>query len=167
MSERKVTNIEVEILDVERLGKEAFEWLSKKEETAVKIIEEETKEDTQDSDASIKFIGCSVVFPVGIVRTPLGMYAMCTEGVGSRIPITEETPLELEFYKKYEGGIAMYPSMKHTMSDTKVVDYLTGEKKNLADFIRVFGARLEDNYISWLYFLERRFAEEVNKSEAK
>ena len=150
MSERKVTNIEVEILDIERLGKEAFEWLSKNGKTEEDGV-----------------IGCETSFPVGVVRTPSAVYALCSEGVGSKVPVSEESPLEIEFYKKFEGGISLYPSMKQSMSDEKIVEYLTGEKKNLADFIRVFGTRLEDNYSSWRSFFERKVTEQSTESEAK
>ena len=149
MSERKVTKIEVEILDIERLGKEAFEWYS---------------ENGKTEDDGV--IACETSFPIGVVRTHSGVYALCSEGVGSRVPVSEESPLEIEFYKKFEGGISLYPSMKHTMSDKKIVEYLTGEKKNLADFIRVFGARLEDNYSSWRSFFERKVTEELIESES-
>ena len=53
-----------------------------------------------------------------------------------------------------------------TLEDKKIVEYLTGEKKNLADFIRVFGARLEDNYSSWRSFFERKVTEELIESES-
>lgn len=96
----------------------------------------------------------------GIVETPRGLYALCTEGVGNSRPITDEEPLDVDVYvsKSKDDGekqfISMYPSASLKLGPEELRSYASGDKVPLHDWIRSFGARLEANYSGWRRALE-------------
>ena len=131
--ERKPTSIEVELLNREQLDQDALDFYLG---------------DYPDS----KVIKMSPAFYYGIVRTPNGIYGLCSEGVGSDKPITKENPMTLSFYSHKEqsdgvlGGSSMFPVVSLSMYGDALEKHIGNEKVNLADFIRSFGSRLESNY---------------------
>jgi hypothetical protein len=86
----------------------------------------------------------------GIVETPEGLFAICTEGVGPDGPITAENPLHVDIYAEREGFIAIVPCGQMTLDADDVRKYATGPEVPLAEHVRTFGARLEANYEMWL-----------------
>lgn len=76
------------------------------------------------------------------------LYVICNEGVGWEV--TDEEPLELDLYVKKPGTISIVPSLRATLSPAEVREHATGEKVDLADHVRRFGARLESNFWAWL-----------------
>jgi hypothetical protein len=98
----------------------------------------------------------------GIVTTPDGdVYALNTEGVGPNHPITNEQPLDVDvFIEGYEDDtsefLSMFPACLSKVGVDELRNYATGEPVNLADFVRTFGSRLDDNYESWRRLLTER-----------
>lgn len=76
------------------------------------------------------------------------LYVLNTEGVGW--VVTDEDPLQLDLYKKTEGRISIFPSLRATLTPAEVRELVTDTEVDLADHVRRFGARLEDNF--WLWF---------------
>jgi hypothetical protein len=70
-------------------------------------------------------------------------YAINTEGVGSEV--TEEKPFELALY----AGLAMFPFATLQFTPERLAKAPKGEEVDLADFVRVFGDRLEVNFGIW------------------
>jgi hypothetical protein len=93
----------------------------------------------------------------GVVETPDGaLYALCAEGVGPDNPITDKQPLVVDVfidgYESDEPGrmfIPMFPACQSKLTPADLQERATGEKVNLAEFVRTFGARLDGNYESW------------------
>lgn len=91
----------------------------------------------------------------GIVDTPRGVYALCTEGVGPESPITDEDKLTVDLYVRgyadqgERSFISMFPSCSSKLGPDDLRKRATGEPVALHDFIRSFGARLEANYSGW------------------
>jgi len=95
----------------------------------------------------------------GIVETPRGLYAICTEGVGPSSPVTDERPLEIEFFvtgEERQGEfIAMFPACSTKLIPSKLRKFRTSAAPvPLHEWVRSFGARLEANYSSWQRLLE-------------
>jgi hypothetical protein len=96
----------------------------------------------------------------GIVETPHGIYALCTEGVGPDHPITDEKPLTVELWvREYadteQDFISMFPACSQKLRPDDLRERATGEPVPLEDFIRTFGGRLEANYSGWRVLLEK------------
>jgi hypothetical protein len=81
-----------------------------------------------------------VVTPLAVVRTANGLATICTEGVGWNE--TEDGLLGIEIWAGY---INQYPDVPAHL----VLDNLAKDTVELADFIRVFGDRLENNFGLW------------------
>lgn len=133
---RTKTNIMVNVIDVSKLEKIAFEKIDKKE----------------FPEATFCHAGQT---PHGFIDTPHGMYALCNEGVGESKPISKTNKHEVNFYAGHEHGGYCLPAIICSMDDTEMRELATGEKINLADFIRSFGARLDNNYESWRKTIEQ------------
>jgi hypothetical protein len=70
---------------------------------------------------------------------------VCSEGVGYEV--TDESPFSLSLYARYDGGgIGIVPLMEAVMKPDDLQEYLTDETIDLADLVRTFGQRLEDNF---------------------
>jgi hypothetical protein len=82
-------------------------------------------------------------------------YAICTEGVGSEI--TDEDGLIVDWHgsRKTETGWSgsLFPTARYSFDLAEVTERETGETVDLADFVRVFGGRLEDNFRLWFHTL--------------
>jgi len=76
-------------------------------------------------------------------------YVICSEGVGWEV--SEAEPLELSVYVEYgPSTMTIVPSFTLTLSPSQVAEYLPkGDDVDLADFIRAFGGRLEENFRIW------------------
>ena len=101
----------------------------------------------------------------GIVVTDDGMFALCSEGVGSEKPVTGEEPFVLEFHSETDTGnghsFSMIPVLTMKLDDEGLLASRSGEKVALHDFIRKFGDRLERNYGEWRRLLENKNLVEV------
>ena len=92
--------------------------------------------------------------PHGFVETPKGLYALCEEGVGDG-PITKGHKYNVDFYPggHDESGkgrwFSMMPQCTIKLDPDELKALAEGEPVNLADFIRVFGHRLDQNYEDW------------------
>lgn len=84
----------------------------------------------------------------GLVTTPTKRFLICTEGVGYDL---SEEPAVLDIYATTEGHIAIMPVAQAHVTDHEVDAYFTpsGEPVPLHEWIRSFGARLENNYAIW------------------
>ena len=89
----------------------------------------------------------------GIVATNRGIFALCDEGVGPNQPVTAEKPLVIDLYADYvidgQRRIGLQPLLRANLTDKDLADLPVKERVNLADFIRRFGHRLEDNFEIW------------------
>jgi hypothetical protein len=90
----------------------------------------------------------------GYIETPRGIYALCIEGVGPHMPITETRHVEICIYPEYEDDMGrktmtIIPTLRARLKLSELLALPVVETKNLADFIRVFGSRLEENYETW------------------
>jgi hypothetical protein len=96
----------------------------------------------------------------GIVETKRGLFALCTEGVGPKGPITADNKLDVDFWAEVNGHTKdlSLPAMIGHFDDEELLRLATKETVNLTDFISTYGARLEENYDSW-----RTKLEEANK----
>ena len=103
----------------------------------------------------------------GIVETPQGIFALCTEGVGPGDVITDEAPLVIDVNYRIDnpdgkgGSFSAFPVASFTLNDEEVREFATGEPVNLAEWVRTFGNRLEVNYEGWRRALEAAMQEEV------
>lgn len=103
------------------------------------------------------------------------LYAICTEGVGPEMGVTDDDPLYVEFHGSYykrgpayvwtdiSGEVHEYPGEilpnRHsfdvipfasaTLTPEELLSYPVIEEVDLADHIRSFGARLEQNFSLW------------------
>lgn len=82
--------------------------------------------------------------PYAAVERDGVLYVVCNEGVGWRV--TEDQPLELDLYKRTPGKISIAPTLMATLTIDKVRALMTDTEVDLADHIRRFGQRLEDNF---------------------
>lgn len=78
-------------------------------------------------------------------------FVVCNEGVGWKV--TEEDPLEVAVFSSSPEGFSMFPQYRIVLSPDEVRKYATGEKIDLADLVRTFGGRLEDNFWIWHHTL--------------
>lgn len=86
--------------------------------------------------------------PYAVMEVGGRLYVVCNEGVGWEV--TDESPLEVDLYPQYgPGSFGIFPAMEATLKPSEVRARATGEMVDLADLIRTFGARLEDNFWTW------------------
>lgn len=85
------------------------------------------------------------------------LWVLCTEGVAYHI--TKEEPMEFEFHGQYKDDadssvtrIDMFPFASTTKTEEELWLYPTSEVVDLADFVRSFGDRLENNF--WTLYRE-------------
>lgn len=70
--------------------------------------------------------------------------AVCCEGVGYEV--TDENPLQIGMYPRWDKSFGIMPSWIATLRPSDLQEYLTNDTIDLADLIRSFGQRLEDNF---------------------
>lgn len=104
---------------------------------------------------------CGAEFsPLGFVDTPIGMFVLSSEGIGSSDPITDKHSFEMDFFARNKKGGWILPVCEGAFTPSQLRAAATGERVNLADFIRVFGARGEGSYKMWLNHLEKAQGQE-------
>lgn len=95
--------------------------------------------------------------PWAIVEAGGQLFAICHEGVGPALGVTDKNPLEVDFHAQYtEDGkesfdIVPFGSAKISATDLRSLP--VKEEADLADFVRVFGSRLERNFWGWYHRL--------------
>jgi hypothetical protein len=143
---RRPTTIEVNLIDVTGLEEQAL--------TAV----------PQDRFPGATHIRAGWT-PLGFVRTERGVYALNNEGVGPCDPISDDNPFVVDLYAERREGKRVncwaYPAVEAKLTVQDLESLATGERLNLADFVRAFGARLDSNYERW-----RRVCEEGRERNA-
>ncbi len=106
-------------------------------------------------------IEADAIYDYAAIETPQGLIVLNNEGVGSPIPISNESPLKLEIFGKYttdkKGSYSfdIIPKLLIVLNETEVNKIMVNEEVNLKDFIRVFGDRLEHNFQTWNAFFSR------------
>jgi hypothetical protein len=85
-------------------------------------------------------------------------YVVCSEGVGYEVTETEDEPWQVPLYMSRPNAdgtghlLGITPSWTQQLTGREVRQYLLDEQIDLADLIRQFGARLEQNF--WIWFRE-------------
>lgn len=88
--------------------------------------------------------------PMALATAPDGTeYLLGVEGVGW--PVTDEDN-EFDVFLSKETSFSMFPSMVLSLSREQLHDAL-GDEVDLADHVRTFGARLDDNHAMWFGIL--------------
>lgn len=101
-------------------------------------------------------------------------YAISDEGVGPSKPITEDNPIQVSVivYKPQEDQTGSKPDT--TLWSTEFMSFTwwpdlqdtwDDDTVNLADWIRTFGRRLEDNYRTWDKALSPLVGKEVDHAD--
>ena len=150
---RNPSNLVVRLLDFSPLNVSALEFVN---------AQEVEKEQPKSTD-------CKPLNSYGFMETEDGTYVLCSEGVGSSHPLSEEHPYELDFFTERVGEdnpstrfIGIMPSCTIKIKTTNMLhDYATGDTMPLHDFIRTFGDRLETNYYNWVRHLKGEYAHVV------
>lgn len=134
--ERTKTSVTVKVIDTTSLESEAVKFLREAGKNVDKV---------------------EVIGKIGYIQTPKGIYVIDCEGIGSLNPITAENAYVMEFWEtatKDNETMTCEPSCEHRMSDKEILTLPVTREENLADFIRVFGPRLERNYRDWKEAME-------------
>lgn len=84
-------------------------------------------------------------FKQGIVDTPGGLFILNVEGVGAG-PLADADEIEFNGYAHSGRTTSMTPVGSWTTTAAEVRKLATGTRINLAEFVRVFGHRLDSNY---------------------
>lgn len=130
---RKPTKVVVSLVDVSSIERDALKTLRK------------ARPEISETHVGFK--------PHGFVETQEGLFALSCEGVGHGKPVTDEGPYVVSIYIGSTWG-ELFPAMEVSLGPGKLRELATGEKVNLAGFIRSFGSRLETNYEAWRTKLE-------------
>lgn len=145
MSERTPTHIMVNVIDFDSLEAAATDQLNRQAERfGIKLEEGET-------------VKANIAHTWGFVETEHGMYVLCNEGVGPDDPLQE-----FEFEVHYEilnpnstaKTFSMFPVSSVKQTPEQLRARATGERVELSEFIRTFGARLDQNFAVWRRVLE-------------
>lgn len=95
---------------------------------------------------------------LGYVDTTEGLYFLNYEAISAtndESPLTEEGNVqELPVYYHEEGTISMMPSANLKITRDLLLGFPTKGRVNFADWVKTFGARLEDNFDNWNEYLE-------------
>jgi hypothetical protein len=93
----------------------------------------------------------------GYILTRKGLFILDSDGVGSSDPVKT---VEIGIYREFDNSFDMMPHIM-TFSPSEFQALPVKETKNLADFIRSFGNRLEENYEDWRSAMEAASAERI------
>jgi hypothetical protein len=91
--------------------------------------------------------------PYAMAEADGKLYVVCHEGVGWEI--TDEDPLHLGVYVNKPGYLAIAPEYMVHLAPEEVRACATTEQIDLADLVRRFGARLEQNFWLWHHTLRK------------
>ena len=139
---RTPTEILVHHINLDKLEAEALAFVHEEGELRKAIAPDATE--------------CKAGFsPYGFVNTPKGLFALCSEGVGDG-PITDEDPYVVSFYPRTSRSGWILPACEAKLGPSAIRELADGTTSNLAEFIRSFGARLDNNYESWRRTLESK-----------
>ncbi len=79
--------------------------------------------------------------------TATGLYVLSEEGVLNCEPITDAKKYKIDFYGDYDdGSFDLLPAVQAEVAPAALIACATLPDERLEDFIRRFGARLEENY---------------------
>jgi hypothetical protein len=119
---RTPTNVEVTVLDVTTVNEAMTDAYS-------------------DPDTTVE-----VSFgPYGFVETPKGVFVLNNEGIGTG-PLDDDEVYEFDGYAHTANSFGIMPVMTAKVPVFALVKMATDRKVNLAEFVRTFGARLDNNY---------------------
>ena len=112
-----------------------------------KMQEQEKREHDIDCEFSSR--------PVGYIVYKGYSYLLCNEGVLHSIPVEIE-PASHDIIKsvKIDTNSERCTSIIIELNTEDLQEFFKGEKKNLAQFVRQFGGRLESNYHEILQFFK-------------
>jgi hypothetical protein len=96
-----------------------------------------------------------------VVDTPAGLFILDTEGVGMG-PLGDDEKIEFNGYAHTMRATSLFPVIEGSLTVAEVRALATGERVNLADFVRTFGHRLDSNY----HILVRAITEAGGMKEA-
>ena len=106
---------------------------------------EAAKKDAEGTDGKVPTALEAGFAPWAAGKTKDGtVVVVCVEGVGYEV--TDDSPFHLELFARYDGGFGILPTMEAVMKPADLQEYLTNETIDLADLVRQFGRRLEDNF---------------------
>ena len=133
--ERAKSKIQVKVLDLSGLEKQAFDSV-------------QSKNYNKDLDSMRVEDGAW-----GYVETSKGTYLISSEGVGDKNPISEDNPACFEFSKEFnrngERSFELSPCIGFKLDEIELKQIPVKEVVTLDSFIRSFGTRLEHNYLLW------------------
>ncbi len=138
--ERIQTGVMVYPIDTERIGEELTQESLKNGE-----LDDNERYDVRHGE--------------GIIRHEDDIYWLDTEGVIITKPISAENGIALDVFKETDKGEgttshSLFPSKVVNLVPSKTFDaYILDEGVPLEDFVRRFGARLEDNFWGIVRFL--------------
>jgi len=96
----------------------------------------------------------------GIVTTQRGIFALTSEGVGPKSPITNDNFLTISFWGEYKNddGVSVdcTPFSTLNINLDSLKEFGIEKEIPLHEFIRNFGGRLENNYDMWKTMLENQ-----------
>ena len=102
----------------------------------------------------------------GYVKLGGSVYVLDCDGCGHKV--TPKNPWEVQWRVQQKGTIAIFPTFTVETSKRAILAETVSEEVPLEDFIRKFGARLDDNYLTWLKLLGReRFKDAMKKAKAE
>ena len=103
----------------------------------------------QYPDTDQVLTGASAIGDHALVKVDNKLYMLNTEGVGSDIDLDDpEDSMTIELYAEMGESRGMMPFVGLGIKDLEDIP-LKDEAVNLADFIRTFGSRLEENFRVW------------------
>jgi len=145
MSDRIATDVEVQVLDLTPTINGASAWYTEKH--------------PDKKNVALTLSGGTW----GLVETTEGQFVLCDEGVIYEHPVSKEHPFEVEMYAEYEEdgkrAMELVPCMVVKITSIEEEDATVTSTKNLQEFIRTFGSRLEANYNICRKFLEEKVLE--------
>lgn len=135
--QRAKTTVEVEVLDLSAYKESLFLAC-------------------EDPDGTL--LRLTTIFIYGRMVVDDRVYLLNSDGVGHEV--TDDDPIVIQFHgeiqKENSNGISFFPVAQAGLTKSDILKLPVIEKKNLAEFIRSFGKRLESNYRQWRDFFERK-----------
>jgi hypothetical protein len=138
MYERRQSNIMVHVIDHARINADMTAYYRDKHPDA-----------EDDVRVEVSF------HPYGYVDTPQGMYVLCNEGVGNASPMLDSETYRFDGYVQRDHSFAIMPEIASVLTAREIREHDTGERVPLSEFIRRFGARLDQNHDSWVDAITR------------
>lgn len=152
MNNRTPSNVTVTVLDLAEQCEKARELLQSNENIKAKSEKRPARKVT-----SVDVGGSDY----GFIKTEKGVFVLNRDGVGTTAPVTVNNRFPIGFYGTWqeEGSedtaIDMLPALSLSVDPEKLGALKVKPAEQLEDFIRVFGRRLEINYIEWKEFLAK------------